>query len=184
MRELIKRPGKKKKPRRFKDRFDIKLKVQFDTILQPITRRVNRRNVVIAAREVGTSIQFTLISEVCWAMTVLSQVLLNENKKFYFAVSSFYFLKHFRDFVFFVVVFLHLKFEFRIQDAIAVSKAMHLFSTVRVHLKRKFIGIKANFSILAMFIAQIETSLDSVNTVQKMKAEIQYIPNEIGNPVF
>lgn len=74
MRVLIKRPGKKNKPRRFKYRFDGKPKVQFDEIRQSIARKVIRRSVVIATRRTGTSLLFALISEVCCAMLILSQI--------------------------------------------------------------------------------------------------------------
>ncbi|KAL4134923.1 hypothetical protein QTP88_006605 [Uroleucon formosanum] len=68
------------------------------------------------------------------------------------------------------------------EDAVAVSKAQNLFSNV--NLKHNLIYIKTNFSTLATSITQLETSgvplIDSINIIQKIKAEIQKAPNQIG----
>ncbi|KAE9542498.1 hypothetical protein AGLY_003359 [Aphis glycines] len=61
------------------------------------------------------------------------------------------------------------------EDAVAVSKAQNLFSN-------------ANFSTLATSITQLETSgvplIDSINIIQKIKAEIQKAPNQIGKIIY
>lgn len=72
------------------------------------------------------------------------------------------------------------------EDAVAVSKAQNLFSNV--NLKHNLIYIKANFSTLATSITQLETSgvplIDSINIIQKIKAEIQKAPNQIGKIIY
>lgn len=72
------------------------------------------------------------------------------------------------------------------EDAVAVSKAQNLFSIV--NLKHNLVYIKANCSTLATSITQSETSgvpmIDSIDIIQKIKAETQKAPNQIGKMIY